>query len=153
MPLISHLGNDIMPFGTVHHQFHFLESSCHWLFYIYMDAHRHGAHGNGKVREIGSTHTDRFDFIPHYIEHFPKILKMWDIRKHLYNFQGMWGSHINIAQSNYIGQSGRMQGFDYSTPSITNPATGQINFIIWCDFIKSFSKNGGGYYRKSSNTC
>src|SRR5690606_10076860 len=99
----------------------------------------HSPHSNGKMGEIGGTYTDGLDFIAHGIEHFPKILKMWDIRKHFHNFQCMWGAHIYIAQSNNIGQSRIIQGFGNSTPSMANPATSQIYFIAWRNLAKRFS--------------
>ena len=100
--LVTHLCNDTVFLFAFHHQLHFMESTGHRFFNIYMFAMSHSFDGYREMGMVWNPHRNSIYLICHLIEHLAEILEALSFREHRYKFLRMLSSHIHIAKSYHI---------------------------------------------------
>ena len=127
MALVSHLGNNLIFFGSFHHQLNLIKGSCHWFFHKYMFPHCHGHHADWKMRMIRHTNYHSVNLIVHFLKHYPEVLKSWNIRKSFESSGCMGSAHISVAKGNNIGKAGTVESPDNASTLVADATTCDVD--------------------------
>ena len=129
VPLVAHLGNHTVASGSFHHQMGFLIGPGKRLFHVNVLTKRHGQHGDGKVRKVGSPDANGIDLSCHPVKHLPEILEPGHIRVGLQVFKCMGCPHIRVTEGHCINHPGVHEGPEDTASPVSYPTKGHVHFV------------------------
>ena len=130
MALITHLGHYVRTLGSsLHHQFHFIEGSGHWLLHINVLTQGKREHGDGEMRMVWRTDTYSFNVITHLVKHLAEVLETRHIGKLFQYSLRLRRTHVYITESHKIGKARLVELHQVRSTLVANADTGKFYFV------------------------